>query len=68
MRTELWNGHPIRFVERDGEWWAVATDVCKALGIENTAQALATMPTPYICKTYIGVETGKKKDGSTVAS
>jgi len=26
MRTELWNGHPIRFVERDGEWWAVAAE------------------------------------------
>jgi prophage antirepressor-like protein len=26
IRTENWNGHPIRFVERDGEWWAVAAD------------------------------------------
>lgn len=34
-------GHEIRFVEKiPGEWWAVATDVTKALGIRNTAQAI----------------------------
>jgi len=65
VRTELWNGHPIRFVERDGEWWAVAQDVCDALGIKNNSDALKNMPTPYVAKTYIGVETGRKKDGST---
>lgn len=31
MKTEIWNGYEIRFVEKDGEWWAVATDVAKAL-------------------------------------
>lgn len=30
MKTELWNDYPIRFVEIDGEWWAVAADVAKA--------------------------------------
>ena len=24
MKTETWNGYTIRFVERQGEWWAVA--------------------------------------------
>lgn len=33
MKIEDWNGHPIRFVERDGEWWAVLKDVCEALGL-----------------------------------
>lgn len=33
MKIEDWNGHPIRFVERDGEWWAVLKDVCGALGL-----------------------------------
>jgi prophage antirepressor-like protein len=32
MKTEMWNGYKIRFVEKDGEWWAVAMDVAKALG------------------------------------
>lgn len=33
MKTEIWNGHPIRFVDRNGEWWAVLKDVCDALGL-----------------------------------
>ena len=33
IRTENWNGHEIRFVEKEpGEWWAVAKDVAEALG------------------------------------
>lgn len=30
MKTEIWNGYPIRFVEKNGEWWAVLKDVCDA--------------------------------------
>lgn len=33
MKTEIWNGHLIRFVEKDGEWWAVLNDVCNALNL-----------------------------------
>lgn len=33
MKTDNWNGHDIRFVEKDGEWWAVLKDVCGALGL-----------------------------------
>lgn len=33
MKIEKWNGYSIRFVEKDGEWWAVLKDVCAALGI-----------------------------------
>lgn len=36
MRTEIWNGFTIRFVEKDGEWWAVAKDVAEALGYAKT--------------------------------
>lgn len=35
IRTENWNGHPIRFVERDGEWWAVLADVAMALDMDS---------------------------------
>lgn len=35
MKTENWNGHNIRFVEHDGEWWAVLKDVCDALELSN---------------------------------
>lgn len=33
MRTEKWNGHDIRFVEVDDEWWAVMKDVSDALNV-----------------------------------
>ena len=36
IRTETWNGHEIRFVEKEpSEWWAVAKDVAKALGYKH---------------------------------
>lgn len=31
MRTENWCGYDIRFVEIDGEWWAILKDICDAL-------------------------------------
>jgi prophage antirepressor-like protein len=47
MKVENWNGHAIRFVEKDGAWWAVAADVCKALDIENVSQAVAQIGERY---------------------
>lgn len=35
MKTEIWNNHEIRFVEKDGEWWAVLKDVCDALDLKS---------------------------------
>ena len=35
MRTEKWAGFDIRFVESDGEWWAVLKDICDALGLKS---------------------------------
>ncbi|HEL0015605.1 Bro-N domain-containing protein [Streptococcus equi] len=34
MRTETWNGYTIRFVEHQGEWWAVLADIAKALDLK----------------------------------
>ena len=34
-RTENWAGYDIRFVEIDGEWWAVLKDICDALGLKT---------------------------------
>ena len=55
-KTEIWNGHLIRFIEKEpGDWWAVAADVAKALNLDNTTkitkriegenQAKYTLPT-----------------------
>ena len=40
IKIENWNGFSIRFIEKDGEWWAVASDVCEALGLKQVSRAL----------------------------
>ena len=35
IRTENWCGYDIRFVEQDGEWWAILKDICDALGLKT---------------------------------
>lgn len=40
MKSEIWNGHIIRFVEIDNEWWAVAKDVAEALGLKQVTRAI----------------------------
>ena len=34
-RVENWRGYYIRFVEIDGEWWAILKDICDALGLKT---------------------------------
>ena len=34
IRTENWEGYNIRFIEKDGEWWAILKDICDALGLQ----------------------------------
>jgi prophage antirepressor-like protein len=40
MKVENWNGHEIRFVEKDGAWYAAAADVCEALDIDDAGKAV----------------------------
>ena len=35
MRIEEWCGYKIRFVEHNGEWWAVLKDICDALDLKT---------------------------------
>lgn len=35
MRIENWCGYDIRFVEIDGEWWAILKDICDALNLKT---------------------------------
>ena len=35
MRTESWCGHDIRFVEVNGEWYAILKDICNALRLRT---------------------------------
>lgn len=34
MRIENWCGYDIRFVEIDGEWYAILKDICDALDLK----------------------------------
>lgn len=34
MKTEFWCGYEIRFIEKDGEWWAILKDICDALDLQ----------------------------------
>ncbi|VGV71469.1 phage antirepressor protein [Streptococcus pyogenes] len=38
-KAETWNGYTIRFVEHQGEWWAVAKDITNAFGIKTTVKS-----------------------------
>ena len=42
-KIEQWNGYNIRFVEHNGEWWAVAKDITSALGLKNNSRAISTL-------------------------
>ena len=35
FRTETWCGHDIRFVEINGEWYAILKDICDALNLRT---------------------------------
>ena len=35
MKIENWCGHNIRFIEQDGEWWAILKDICDALKLRT---------------------------------
>ena len=35
IRVESWCGHDIRFVEVNGEWYAILKDICDALGLKT---------------------------------
>ena len=39
MRTENWCGYDIRFVEINGEWYAILKDICDALGLKTAKVA-----------------------------
>lgn len=54
MRTENWCGHKIRFIEIDGEWWAILKDICDALKL-RTAAVKDRLPTTTIRRVSVDV-------------
>ena len=39
IRTEEWCGYNIRFIEINGEWWAILKDICDALELRTAKVA-----------------------------
>lgn len=39
IRTENWCGYDIRFIEINGEWWAILKDICDALRLRTDGVA-----------------------------
>lgn len=47
MKIENWNDHEIRFVEVQGEWWGVSSDIATALGYRDASNMLRHVPKKY---------------------
>jgi len=57
IRYDFWRGNDIRFVNVNGEWYAVLKDVCDALGISNSRDVRYRIPIRYLEKVNIEDET-----------
>lgn len=44
MKIENWCGYEIRFVEQNGEWYAILKDICDALGLRTAGVAQRLEP------------------------
>lgn len=53
IRHDSWRGNDIRFVNVNGEWYAVLKDVCDALGISNPRMVRYRIPLRYIEKVSV---------------
>lgn len=46
-KVEIWKDYKIRFVQVNGKWWAVASDITRAMGFSDSHTALRKMPSKY---------------------
>lgn len=62
MKTENWNGHEIRFVDINDEWWAVAKDVAEALGLKQVTRAIHSLPKDGVTTSKVIDSLGRTQD------
>lgn len=67
MRTENWNGCVIRFVEIDGEWYAILKDICGALGL-RTDKVADRLDPDMLTRVDVPGKAWKPNSGSNVYS
>lgn len=62
MKTEIWNGFPIRFIEKEpGDWWAVAQDITDALGFAQAKDGSKRLPDKYKGRTKVPTPSGEQE-------
>ncbi|KRM73041.1 Bro-N domain-containing protein [Lacticaseibacillus brantae] len=66
MKIEKWNGYAIRFVEVDGEWWAVATDVTSALGLKQTSRAVNSLDPDGVTSSKVIDSMGRAQQANVI--
>ena len=54
LQVFSYNGNNVRTVERNGDIWFVAKDVCDVLDIQNTTQAIQNLDNDERAMFYIG--------------
>ena len=65
MRVENWCGYNIRFVEVNGEWYAILKDICDALGL-RTAKVSERLDPSMLERVPIEVEVPSKDVDSQI--
>ena len=65
MRVENWCGYDIRFVEINGEWYAILKDICDALGL-RTAKVSERLDPSMLERVPIEVEVPSKDVDSQI--
>lgn len=59
MKVEMWCGYKIRFVEQDGEWWAILKDICDALHLQ-VAKVAQRLDSSMMIRVPVEVEVPSK--------
>lgn len=62
MKTEKWNGHDIRFINIDDEWWAVVKDVAEVLGLKQVTRAIHSLPKDGVTTSKVIDSLGRTQD------
>jgi len=59
-------GHDVRVIDREGEPWWVAKDVCDAIGIANNRSAIARLDADDVGKIEMADSLGRKQQMSII--
>ena len=65
MKIVHWNGYGVRFVEHNGEWWAVLTDIAKALSL-RTDKVKSRLENYHLSKVTIIDSMGRNQEALIV--